>query len=314
MNKRENLLRYLESDRPGDYVPAAFFLHFGSEYRHGPAAVQKHREFFEFTGMDFVKIQFELDWPKVETSSPSDFARIPPIPIEFFAPQLEVVKGLVDGLKKDALVVLTLYSPLMIAGNLVGPQVLIRYLEEDPAHTFKGLETVTDSLIAFVHECRKLGLDGFYHSTQGGEKHRFSTPEIFRKWVKPTDHRVMNDIAEMFDFNILHICDYHAEYGGYDDLTPFLDYPGDVVNVSTEIGGRSLSPAEISKTFQRPFMGGLNRLGPLSKGTEQEARAAARAVLKDAPARFILAADCTVPGDTPWENLRGAIDEAHHRG
>jgi hypothetical protein len=33
-----------------------------------------------------------------------------------------------------------------------------------------------------------------------------------------------------------------------------------------------------------------------------------------APDRFILAADCTVPGDTPWENLRAAIEEAHHFG
>ena len=28
----------------------------------------------------------------------------------------------------------------------------------------------------------------------------------------------------------------------------------------------------------------------------------------------VLAADCTVPGETPWENLRVAIEEAHQQG
>jgi hypothetical protein len=34
-------------------------------------------------------------------------------------------------------------------------------------------------------------------------------------------------------------------------------------------------------------------------------------VLKTAPDRFILAADCTVPSETPWDNLLAAIDAAH---
>jgi len=31
----------------------------------------------------------------------------------------------------------------------------------------------------------------------------------------------------------------------------------------------------------------------------------------EAPECFILAANCTVPGDTPWDNLQAAIDVAH---
>ena len=37
-------------------------------------------------------------------------------------------------------------------------------------------------------------------------------------------------------------------------------------------------------------------------------------VLTQAPQRFILAADCTVPSETSWENLKAAIDTAHNRG
>lgn len=305
------MLRYLESDQGGGPTPAAFFLHFGADFRSGAAAAAKHREFFEFTGMDFVKIQLELDFPHTEVVLPAEYANLPALTPELFAPQLAVVKELVDALKTEALIVLTLYSPFMVLAHMVEAPVLHRHLAEEPEAVFKGLEIVTDGMLEFVRACVKAGVDGFYHSTQGGEARRFHDPDTFLKWIKPTDHRVMNEIAERCLFNILHVCDYHQEYGGYGSLKPFLDYPGHVVNISTRIGDATLSPSELSAAFARPYMGGLDRLGALATGSPDSARAAAREVLALAPPKFILGADCTVPGDTPWENLRAAIDEAH---
>jgi len=312
-NKREALFRYLNGEREGDFIPAAFFLHFGEEYKGGQAAIGRHKEFFEATDMDFVKIQFELPFPEVRALLPEDYSRIPCLPIEYYKPQLDVVRGLVDAMKSEAFVILTLYSPFMIAGQMVGQIPLINQLERDPEPVFKGIERITDSLVDFVRACGKIGLDGFYHSTQGGEVHRFKDPEIFDKWVKPSDLRVMTEIDETFPFNVLHICDYHQEYGGYQNLNPFLDYPGRVVNVSTHIGGNTISPSELSQFFNRPYMGGIDRLGPIASGTVEQARAAARQALELVPPKGILGADCTVPGRTPWANLRAAVDEAHLR-
>jgi uroporphyrinogen decarboxylase len=62
-------------------------------------------------------------------------------------------------------------------------------------------------------------------------------------------------------------------------------------------------------------MGGMERLGVIATGGVDAIRQAAEEVLADAPARFILAADCTIPSDTPWEHVKAAIDAAHqHRG
>jgi uroporphyrinogen decarboxylase len=58
-------------------------------------------------------------------------------------------------------------------------------------------------------------------------------------------------------------------------------------------------------------MGGLERKGVIATGSPQEIRRAVEGVLALAPERFILGADCTVPGDTPWENLKTAIETAH---
>jgi uroporphyrinogen-III decarboxylase len=44
---------------------------------------------------------------------------------------------------------------------------------------------------------------------------------------------------------------------------------------------------------------------------DQPNRAEVEATLRSAPERLIFGADCTVPAETPWQNLRAAIQTAH---
>ena len=76
-------------------------------------------------------------------------------------------------------------------------------------------------------------------------------------------------------------------------------------------GGEQLSPQAAADLFGRPYMGGLERLGILATGTPEQVKQETEAVLRAAPDRFILGADCTVPADTAWDNLKAAIDTAH---
>ena len=308
MNKRDAMLSLLDSDKTPDYIPAAFFLHFDPLYHRGQPAVDKHLEYFRYTGMDFVKIQYELTFPRLEEiQRPQDWAKIPFFGLDFFEPQLGVVQGLIKGAKKDALVVLTLYSPFMCAGQIAGSAVTA-HIEENPEQVKRGMETITASLMGFVKECIRLGLDGFYTSTQGGEVGRFSNRALFDACVRPYDLTLMEEINHSCIFNILHVCDYALPY---DRLEPYLDYPGHVVNASLDLTGGKVSAREVARMFGRPFMGGLERKGILATGSPAEVRQAAQEVLAAAPERFILAADCTVPADTSWDNLRAAIDTAH---
>jgi uroporphyrinogen decarboxylase len=84
-----------------------------------------------------------------------------------------------------------------------------------------------------------------------------------------------------------------------------------VVNCPLEVGGKRMTPREASALFGRLFMGGLERKGVLATGAPAEVRRAAQTVPAQAPARFILAADCTVPADTSWVNLQAAVQVAH---
>jgi hypothetical protein len=58
-SKRERMLAWLAGQGAPNYTPAAFFLHFGNDYKSGSAAAKRHLEFFRHTYMDFLKIQFE---------------------------------------------------------------------------------------------------------------------------------------------------------------------------------------------------------------------------------------------------------------
>ena len=308
MNKRDTMLSLIQDTASLEYIPAAFFLHFDNTYHQGQAAIDKHLEFFRATGMDFVKIQYEQPFPdSTPMRKPEDWSHAPLCSEEFFEEPIHVVEGLVKAAKSEALVILTLYSPFMWAAHLAEDGKFTKHLEENPEAVKKGLEIMTENVLTLIRGCKRAGIDGFYASSQGGEAFRFQDRSLFQKYIKPTDLAVWDEISSC-TFNILHICDYE---GGYDDLTPFLDYPGDVVNSSLKLGDRALTPKDASQLFGRPFMSGMERKGVIATGSSEAIRQAATDVLAQAPDRFILAADCTVPSDTPWENLRTAIETAH---
>jgi uroporphyrinogen decarboxylase len=311
MNKRDLLLNLIEDYQPSGYTPAAFFMHFDPAYHQGQAAIDKHLEFFRYTGMDFVKIQFEQRLPPgITIRKPEDWAHARLYSQDAFDVSADLVQGLVKAAGKEALVLMTLYSPLMWANRAVGtPDLLIQHMHENPEAVNKGLQIMTENVLNLVRACKRAGVDGFYASTQGGEDFRFGGSPLFEQYIKPTDLAVWEELQSC-TFNILHVCDYEGSYSNY---SPFLDYPGQVVNCSLKLGERSLTPKGAAQMFGRPFMGGMERKGILATGTPQEIRQAATDVLALAPERFILAADCTVPSETPWDNLKAAIDTAHRQ-
>jgi len=309
-------MNMLDPGRKQDYIPAAFFIHFGKDYSAGQAAIDRHLEYFRHTQMDFLKIQFENEFPAVpKINRPRDWDKMPLYHKDFYEKQLKVVEGLVKAGKKEALVIQTLYSPFMCAGHTLkhaqsgGDIEITRHLKDDPGKVKIGMEIITESVLEFVKECVKLGVDGFYACTQGGETHRFKGSSLFNEYVKPYDSIMMEEINRSCDFNILHICDY---CGGYDDLSPFLDYPGQVVNSSLELGDDLLTPKEAGTMFNRPYMGGLDKLGCIVSENKNEVITGVENVLDNASDKFILGAECTLPADINWNNINTAISTAHN--
>jgi uroporphyrinogen decarboxylase len=311
-NKRDRMLQWLEGKTEPSYTPAAFFLHFDKAHHVGAAAAEKHLEYFSYTDMDFLKIQYEQGYPSADfLKQPSDWSKLKPAPLDFFEPQLDGIRRIVKAKKKEALIIVTLYSPFMWAEDCAPDGVFYRHLEENPEQVGRGLETIVTSQLTFANACIKAGVDGFYMSTQGGESGRLPNLELFTKYIKPADLVAMKLAVEKCPFNILHVCDYVSPYASYENV---IDYPGQVVNANSRLKDSELSWKEIATLFKRPIMGGLDRHGVLATGSPEAVEQEVKKVLKDIPRQFILGADCTVPSETKWENLKRAIAIAHTTG
>jgi uroporphyrinogen decarboxylase len=309
MDKREIVLSLLSPTTTTPYIPAGFFIHFDQQFHHGKPAVEKHLEFFNYTGMDFVKIQYELALPhQPGIRKPEDWSKMPLLGEGFYQDQWYIAKNLVENAGKKAMVIMTLYSPFMLAGQVIGRDLLEKHIRDDPENVKVGMEIITESVLIFVRGCIAQGIDGFYHSTQGGETNRFGGSPLFDECIKPYDLVVMEEINETSEFNILHICDYH---GGYTDLTPFLDYPGDIVNCSLKLGSERLTGEDVSRMFTRPFMGGLDRRGIIVNGNSLEIEREIDTVVNQSPDKFFLGADCTLPSDINWDTIQKTISYAH---
>jgi len=309
LNKRDKILGLKENKVTLDYIPAAFFMHFDKEYFSGQAAINKHLEFYEYTQMDFVKIQYEQKQPlRSDIKSPRDWVKFQIHPDEFFEPTLFIVNELVKACKSEALVIMTLYSPFMLIRQVLEELEQHYPLDEYKDEVKKGMEIMTENVIKLARGCIKLGVDGFLASTQGGEAYRYGNRDFFWDCIKPSDLAVWEEIKAC-EFNILHVCDLH---GLYDELTPFLDYPGDYINCGLNLSNRELTPREISSMFGRPFIGGLDRHGVIYSGSLEEIKKSANEIIEDAPDQFILGSDCTMIDKTPWDNLRAAVEAAHN--
>ena len=90
-----------------------------------------------------------------------------------------------------------------------------------------------------------------------------------------------------------------------------MDYPGQVVNVNQRVGDEMLTGQTIAEMFKRPFMGGLDRKGIIATGSPADVQQEVERVLQQAPSKSFLAADCTLPNEVDWENVKTAVATAH---
>jgi uroporphyrinogen decarboxylase len=309
VNRREKVLAVLDRSKPNAYVPAAFFMHFDDKFGRG--AIKSHIDFFRATNMDFSKIQYEVVLPhQPEIKSPKDWDKIKVYGKELFEPQFEVIREIVKELKSEALIIPTVYSPLLLAGSVVGFENYIAHSKEDPDAVAKGIARLTENIVYYIRESIKLGVDGFYLSTHGGDKAVFYNTPLFDKLVKPYDEIIFGEATANSQFNILHIC---SPENTYQELDHLAGYPSSVINPPVILNDGSKTDLKgVEQLFARPVMSGLDHHGVLIKGSIDEIKKEVDDVFKNnAPQNFIFAANCTVPSDTSWETLRAVVDYAH---
>lgn len=317
MTDRKTLVKDALAGRLHASIPTGFWFHFPPEKAHGNEAIRAQAEFFRETGVDLVKVMNENLHPctkKVETVADWRHFR----PLEMKSPevrdQLEIISRTVDALGDDAIVLTTIHGLIASAFHASGRVddyeaqrgFLAANLREAPDVVRPVFASIADSMAEFAEASLKAGAQGIYYAALGGEASVF-TDEEFADVIAPAEQQILAAAQSADAFNVLHICKEDIVFDRYRDYDPDV--------VSWSIGGTGIGLDKGREIFPRAtILGGVdNTAAALLNGSPQDAAALAKNALDSLTTHenFILGADCTLPTDTPLENIRAMTDVAH---
>lgn len=311
LTKKQIMDNFLAGTLDPSYVPAAFFIHFPAECKTGDAAVEVHINHMRSLDQDIVKVQFEQAMPRInDLDKQETWDAIAPVPEDFYRPTLEIIKKIQEEVGDSVYVIPTIYSPYQVARQSLTEPEVAKAAVERPEDLKRVLGYYADALVWLVKECKAAGIEGFYTCTQGGEAKFEDIPGWFTDIIKHFDLIVMEECNKDTKMNILHICDWE---GPYNDLTRYVDYPGQIVNPPIRLAGEPFSLQQAYELFGRPVLGGLDRKKEIVHGSVDEVIATVNAALDAAPKGVtMLGAECTV-GGASQENMIAAVRTAHNR-
>jgi uroporphyrinogen decarboxylase len=297
-----------------DHVPSGFWLHFPREMADGQAAVDAHLDFYRQTDVDILKVMNEhLYRMESPVRTPSDWATWKPIDVRrsYMSRQVDIVKAVTDRLGGSVPILATIHGAFISAFHgsklpeetIFGHNLATEHLRSTPQAVAPALEAVSDTLIELSLACLEAGADGIYYGAQGGEDHRFDE-ETFLNYVKPYDLKILNALRGRTDMLFLHICKDRTR------LPLYRDYPADAVNWAIHDGDYSLGDGR--KLFEIALLGGLDdRAGVIVSGSASDISDAVRSLIMSVGKKgFILGADCTLPTEIPFANIRAAVSAA----
>ncbi|SIR06953.1 uroporphyrinogen decarboxylase [Alkalispirochaeta americana] len=295
-----------------DRIPASFSLHFSKESVSGKKAIDAHREFFQETDVDVLKIMNEnLFSPDVLIRSPEDWKHIRPITGKevYIQNQLDIIKALSDEMGGDAYIFATIHGVFASAFHatkdddmkLAHHDKVTAHLRESPDVIETALKNIAEGLVAFVDLCIEAGAEGIYYAALGAESYRFTRDE-FSRYIKPNDILVLEAAKKAPGGTILHMCKDRL------NIDLYKGYPCDIVNWA--VNEQNISLDEGRELFKKPVLGGFDdRAGVLVEGRKRDIEHEVhRLVNTYGPTNFMLGADCTLPENMSYERIRWAVD------
>ena len=83
------------------------------------------------------------------------------------------------------------------------------------------------------------------------------------------------------------------------------------MNTPNVVAGKTYTPRDAARQFNRIVLGGLERKGIINKGTPEEVTAEVQRLMENRPRHYILGAECTIDNRTSIDNIRAAVSVAH---
>jgi uroporphyrinogen decarboxylase len=200
-------------------------------------------------------------------------------------------------------VIQTVFSPLTVAGYLVGKSKsrVVRELRKNPELVRPALDRIADVLVDFSKRSVKAGAAGVFYAISGYASKDAMPEDVYRDIVLPIDVGVLERLPHEAWFNAVHLCGSHLHFG----LS--RDFPVPAVSWSIHNQGNP-TLAEGRAISGRAVMGGLGQRGSLLYGPPAEVEAEARRAVAETGGRgLLLAPGCSVPTRARDLNLAAMV-------
>lgn len=217
--------------------------------------------------------------------------------------QVESIGIVARALGPDVPVIQTVFSPLTVAGYLVGKSKsrVLRELRKNGDVVRPALDRIADALVDFSRRSVDAGAAGIFYAISGYAS-KDALPEAqYRELVLPTDLSVLERLPADGWFNVLHLCGSNLHFALSRDL------PAPVVSWSVHNQGNP-TLAEGRKISGKAVMGGLGQRSTLLYGPPPEVEAEARKAMGETGGLgLLLAPGCSVPPRARDANLEAMV-------
>lgn len=315
MTKAELVQRVLAGGT-AERVLFSIWFHFGTQHLPGDRTAAIHVDFFQSYDLDWMKVMSDYRYPMPQGISEVDtveklrrFSRFtmdaPP-----FAEQLKCLREIRRRLGPDVPFIETVFSPWAVARRTLRSHT--RRLWESHPRAFKDfLESVTETLRAYVYAVAETGAAGIFFSVNGAGEDEMS-PSEFEEWVAPYDMAVLQAAEELaragrFYFNVAHL---HGTRLRWEAI--FRRYPAHAFNWSAHHSPPTL--AEARRATRRALIAGIDEVGLTAKTPSEVAAMVRQAIAEAGREGFLVGPGCAVPTETPSDLIVAAREQCRTGG
>lgn len=328
MTHRERVRAVLKGQEV-DRLPVSMWRHFFTKESSADLLAEAMLGFQDRFDWDFMKVNPRAsyhveDWgvrmkydgdasPKVvETpvKTPDDWLRLKVLDVNqgVLKEHLTALELIARGLRGELPFIMTVFTPLSIAGWLTGSEDLfLQHLREHTDKVNYALEVITETYINFARACLERGASGLFFATTAWATADRLTETEYVTFARPYDLRLLNALPAA-EFNVLHVCREKNL------LHAVKDYPVHAFSWDARgKGNLSLAEGE-AMVGGRAVIGGipqgknLSQASPVQLAAEIEGM---RVAVGDKG--WILGPGCTFPPETPEVNLQAIRDAVEAR-
>lgn len=239
---------------------------------------------------------------KYGVEQPDDWSRLeePDVREGALGREIRSLEILLDKVKGEAPVIVTVFSPLTTAYKLSGPR-LIEHLRNRPDKLKSGLQLIAHTTGEFAKEALRKGCAGVFFANQMANRDVLTEAE-YAEFSRPYDLQVLGTIRNDSWFNVMHI---HGTNTWYPLL---LDYPVQAFNWHIwEAEPRA--DAFRQSAPDKLIVGGLNRFH-ITNGNLEELKSELRQMIGlTGGERLILSPGCVIRYPVDPQVLQSLIKE-----